>query len=124
MMPFARHSLIEFGGCDAEALGRSDLIRPVLIEAVRAGGGTIVAEMFHDFSPHGVTGVIVIAESHVAIHTWPEHRLAAVDIFSCSERLEQRVVQEVLYERLGATEVHAREVDRFESSLEHPEPMQ
>ena len=66
MIPLARHTLLELHGCDPALLASSDAIRPLLLEAVRAGGATIVTEIFHNFSPHGVSGVIVIAESNVA----------------------------------------------------------
>ena len=54
------------------------------------GRATIVRDVFHQFSPHGISGVVVIAESHLAIHTWPEHGYAAVDLFSLQARNGRR----------------------------------
>ncbi len=108
----ARHTLLELRGCDAALLSNAKALKPALVDAVRAGGGTIVTEIFHNFSPHGVSGVIVIAESHVAIHTWPEHGFAAVDIFSCSPDLDQENISRLIATALGAERVEQRAFDR------------
>ena|SRR5215210_2488099 len=110
--PLARHTLLELHGCNSELLQNADALKPTLMTAVRAGGGTIVTEVFHNFSPHGVSGVIVIAESHVAIHTWPEHGFAAVDIFSCSPALDQALIQQQITIALQAQRVEQRVFDR------------
>lgn len=75
-------------------------------------GGTIVRSVFHQFSPWGVTGVVVITESHVTVHTWPEHGYAAVDVFSCSPRLDHARIREELRMVLGAREVRRRSFAR------------
>ena len=56
-----------------------------MLQAAEAAGATIVQSVFHRFSPHGVTGVVVVAESHLSIHTWPEYGYAAVDFFTCGD---------------------------------------
>jgi S-adenosylmethionine decarboxylase proenzyme len=68
--------------------------------------------VFHAFSFYGVSGVVVIAESHVAVHTWPEHGIAVIDAFSCSERLDFARLTELLRVAFGATEVRSQVVDR------------
>ncbi|WP_306589652.1 adenosylmethionine decarboxylase [Geothrix sp. 21YS21S-4] len=78
-----RHLLVEFTGCDPAALADLERITAAMLAAARASGATIVTHSFHHFSPHGVSGAVIIAESHLAIHTWPEHGFAAVDYFSC-----------------------------------------
>ncbi len=112
MVPFARHTLLEFHGCDPALLRNAEALKPCLLEAVREGRGTIVTDFFHNFSPYGVSGVIVIAESHVAIHTWPEHGFAAVDIFSCSELLDQDAIAKLIGAALGSERVTSRTIDR------------
>ena len=107
-----QHTLLEFHGCDAAILGRVQTIRQRVLEAVTAAQGTIVKPVFHEFSPWGVSGVVVIAESHVTIHTWPEHGYAAVDIFSCSRKLRHAVVRENLRRSLGAGSVTAQRLSR------------
>lgn len=91
-----QHTLIELEECDVELLKRIPHVRRLLPQAVRDGGGTIVRSLFHEFSPWGVSGVVVITESHVTIHTWPEHRYAAIDIFSCSPRLDHDRIRRTL----------------------------
>lgn len=80
--------LIEMRDCLTNKLDDLEWVRGVLVEAARRAQATIVDIVFHKFNPAGISGVIVIAESHIAIHTWPEHRYAAVDIFSCGKKLK------------------------------------
>ncbi len=72
----------------------------------------MVQEAFHLFNPHGVSGVVVIAESHLAIHTWPEYGYAAVDLFTCGDDVSPDVAFEYLKEKLGATTFTAFEMKR------------
>jgi S-adenosylmethionine decarboxylase proenzyme len=89
MRALGRHLLCEYHGCDRGLLDRVDDIRTELVTAVTLAGATVVKDIVvHHFSPHGVTGVVVIAESHFSIHTWPEHGFAAVDLFTCGEALD------------------------------------
>lgn len=115
MMPLARHTLLELHGCDAVLLNAPEQLKELLLEAVRRGHGTIITQVFHTFSPHGVSGVIIIAESHLAIHTWPEHGYAAVDIFSCGEKLDHAAMREFLRKSLRVTSLESRELTRGES---------
>jgi S-adenosylmethionine decarboxylase proenzyme len=110
--PLARHTLLELHGCDATLLNAPSALKELLCEAVRLGHGTIVTDVFHTFSPHGVSGVVVIAESHVAIHTWPERSYAAVDIFSCGTTLDHSVIRDHIRDGLRAGQVETRELTR------------
>lgn len=110
--PLARHTLLELRGCDSDVLNAPAELKELLLEAVRRGHGTIVTEVFHTFSPHGVSGVVVIAESHVAIHTWPEHDYAAVDIFSCGTTLDHLAIRDRIRAGLRAATVESRELTR------------
>lgn len=93
MRALCQHTLLEFHDCDAERLKAARVVKKLLCQAVRQGGGTIVKAVFHNFSPYGVSGVVVITESHVTIHTWPEYGYAAVDIFSCSMKLNHAAIR-------------------------------
>lgn len=106
-MTHAWHTLADYHECDSERLTDAEGIRRVLIAAVAEAGGTYVNDVFHHFSPHGLSGVIVIAESHVALHTWPEHRFAALDVFSCTTALDSALIQKRLEEWLMAGRVSA-----------------
>jgi len=85
MDSLGRHFLGEFYNCTREILNDKDRIAYIMTKAVEASRATIIEPFFHKFSPQGVSGIIVIAESHLAIHTWPEFGFAAVDLFSCGE---------------------------------------
>ena len=79
--------LVDMYDCDSAVLDDEGAVEAYMVEAARRCGATIVNKCFHRFSPHGVSGVVVIAESHLAIHTWPEHGYAAVDLFTCGATL-------------------------------------
>ena len=69
--------------CDPVLIDDLALVETAMLDAARAAGATIVTQTFHRFSPWGISGVVVIAESHLAIHTWPERGYAAIDVFTC-----------------------------------------
>lgn len=77
--------LLELNECDAGLLDELVLIETAMVDAAREAGASILGQSFHKFTPRGVTGIVAIAESHLAIHTWPEHGYAAVDIFTCGD---------------------------------------
>ncbi len=92
MNALGKQILVEFYDCDHELLKQEKYIEQAMIEACIAAKATVVTHTFHSFSPYGISGVVVIAESHVAIHTWPEYGYAAVDIFTCGETIEPWVL--------------------------------
>lgn len=85
-MAVGTHILAELYGCPEELLTDLELIRDLMLRIVDEAGFRTVGETFHQFDPVGVTGIILLSESHFSIHTWPEQRLLAADIFSCSSR--------------------------------------
>ena len=107
-----RHILVDLYGCDDKILRSRELIRSLLVEAAQLAKATIVTEVFHEFNPHGISGVVVIAESHIAIHTWPEHACAAVDIFSCGTKMQPDLIEVFLKEAFQAKESVSRELGR------------
>lgn len=121
MQALGRQILVEFYDCNRDILNGEDQIRDILLEGVRRSGATIVSDTFHTFSPHGVSGVVVIAESHVAIHTWPEHGYAAVDIFTCGETIDPWVIQKYLEVEFEAGNVSSMEMKRglFPEKVSH-----
>jgi len=107
-----RHLLLELFDCDAAALGSLPVVKTSVLEAATRAHATIVNQVFHQFSPFGVSGVVVIAESHVAIHTWPEYRFAAVDIFSCGDVLQPQLAADHLAQCFAAGRTSMVELDR------------
>ena len=112
MKALGRHILTEFYGCNSQVLSDVDMIRQYMEEATRITGATIVQSIFHLFSPHGVSGVIIISESHLAIHTWPEYGYAAIDLFTCGEDVDPWKAYTFLKEKLGARHVSTMEMKR------------
>jgi len=79
------HILVEFSGCTPEIMNSVSTIEQGMVDAAVKAGATVINSTFHHFSPYGVSGVVVIQESHLAIHTWPEYGYAAVDLFTCGD---------------------------------------
>ena len=96
------HGLLDLYGCDEAILKDEGRLKTALVAAAQATEATILTEHFHTFSgAGGVTGVLLLAESHISIHTWPEHRFAAIDAFICGGmKLEK--VKEILRRELAA----------------------
>lgn len=88
MKVLGRHLIVEFADCDHAVLDDMAALEEHMNEAVRRSGATIVRSVFHRYNPMGVSGVIVIAESHLSIHSWPEYGYAAVDFFTCGEAVD------------------------------------
>lgn len=105
------HLLVDAWECPRETLDDLELIRDALVEAVQAGGATLIDLCTHQFSPHGVTATATLAESHIAIHTWPEHGYFAADLFFCGAGDPLRAL-DLLRTRLRAGEVRVRELKR------------
>jgi len=80
-----KHLLLELKDCDVKLLNDLDYLREALNAVATLIGATVIKDSFYQFSPQGVSGVVIIAESHISIHTWPEFRYAAVDVFTCGE---------------------------------------
>jgi S-adenosylmethionine decarboxylase len=107
-----RHLLLELFDCDPDAINNLEAVKGAMVEAARRAQATIVDVVFHEFNPFGISGVVVIAESHLSIHTWPEYRYAAVDIFSCGDVLQPDVAASYLVEQFAAERTSAVEMQR------------
>lgn len=92
---FGRHFLVELIGCPADKISLVEQVKPVLLEAAQVSQATVVEHYFKQYEPHGVTGVILIAESHFSVHTWPEDQFVAFDILTCGEMLPEKAVEYV-----------------------------
>ena len=112
MKALGRQIMAEFYGCNREILNDVGIIQSHLERAAVLTGATIVQSVFHMFNPHGVSGVVVIAESHFAIHTWPEYGYAAIDLFTCGDDIEPWKGFTYLRERLEAGHVSTVEMKR------------
>ncbi len=88
MKSLGRHLVAEFYDCDPKMLDDIEAIEKHMINAAYETGATVVNSTFHRFLPYGVSGVVVISESHLAIHTWPEYGYAAIDLFTCGNHVD------------------------------------
>ncbi len=112
MKILGRHLVAELTGCNRKTLDDMGLLETYLNEAVRRSGATIVKSVFHRYNPQGVSGVIVIAESHISIHTWPEYGYAAVDFFTCGDAVDPYKAYEYLKEHLESESAHVTDLNR------------
>ena len=112
MESLGRHLLLELYDCSSEALNSLESVKQAMVEAAKRAEATIIDVVFHEFNPFGISGVVVIAESHLSIHTWPEYRYAAVDIFSCGDVLQPEVAANYLVEQFGAERTSVVEMQR------------
>ena len=107
-----RHILAEFFECDPNVLNNPPLVEKYMLEAALECGATIVNKCFHLFAPHGVSGVVIISESHLAIHTWPEFGYAAVDLFTCGEQCDPKVSYEFLKRKFNSRDAKYTQLNR------------
>ncbi|MGQ0548945.1 MAG: adenosylmethionine decarboxylase [Armatimonadota bacterium] len=112
MEPVGHHYVAEASGCDPEILGRVDKVEQILVRAAAVANVTIWSISFHRFAPNGVSGVVVISESHMSVHTWPELGYAALDIFTCGDGAKPEAAVEYALKEFGAKTMHITEVTR------------
>ncbi|MFZ5816601.1 MAG: adenosylmethionine decarboxylase [Bacillota bacterium] len=97
-----RQVLAELSFCDRAAVDDEAMVRRLLEQGARESGATLLSIHVHRFQPHGVSGVAILAESHLAVHTWPELGYAAVDAFTCGDHVDPRAAIAVLEKGPGA----------------------
>ena len=106
------HIICELSGCNPQVLTDVDGIRDVMVSAAKEANAEVLKTAFHRFQPHGVSGVVVIAESHLSIHTWPEAGYAAVDFYTCGDHTDPWKACEYAAKKLGAKSMLTTEVKR------------
>lgn len=112
MKTLGRHLIIEMYGIQSNLLLDLSLARKVLRESVEACKATFMGEHYTTFAGGGISGVVVIAESHISIHTWPEYGYAAVDIFTCGEQIDPWRAYEVFTKYYSPSKINVMEVKR------------
>lgn len=118
MKQVGTHLVVDAWQAPEDLLNDPEGIRRALIDAISAGEATLIDMCVHQFSPHGVTATVTLAESHIAIHTWPEHGYFAADLFFCG-RGQPKKAMKVLQTALQAKQVRLREIPRgFDNTLE------
>ncbi|MEP0828474.1 MAG: S-adenosylmethionine decarboxylase proenzyme [bacterium] len=112
MKILGRHLLAELSDCNAAILNHQEELQRIMLEAARHSGATVVDSVFHHYNPQGLSGIVVIAESHISIHTWPEYGYAAVDCFTCGSSVNPWKALEYLKEKLGSRAVQVKDLNR------------
>jgi len=107
-----RHLIAELSDCNSNTLDNLELLEQCLKDAVRLSGATIVRSVFHRYNPQGVSGVVVIAESHLSVHTWPEYGYAAVDFFTCGPSVDPYKAFDYIREKLDSQNAQLTEMNR------------
>ena len=112
MKSLGKHLIIEFFQCDRNILNELKTLENHLLAAVELSGATVIQPFFHQFAPHGITGVVVVAESHFSLHTWPEYGYCALDIFTCGDNVDGHKALNYLKQSLKAASTSVMEVKR------------
>lgn len=115
---FAKHLIVELRGCDSQRLNDPEALQRLMRRGADAAGARVIAEVYHPYSPHGVTGVLLLQESHFSVHTWPECGYAALDFYSCGSCAPEKAV-EVLREGLCARQVEIMTIHRGREGQAH-----
>ena len=112
MRSLGRHLLVELYNCDGKILNDVHKVESIMVDAAKHAHARIVDVVFHTFNPHGISGVIVIAESHLAIHTWPEFNFASIDIFTCGTEIDPWIAYKYMVKKFKSKNMTALEMKR------------
>lgn len=104
--------IAELYGCDEEIINQPEAVKTIFLKAAKAAKATVIDYKFHHFSPHGVSGAVIIAESHLSVHTWPEYGYCAVDIFTCGNLTDNPAALNVIKDGVKASWLSVSEMKR------------
>jgi len=108
------HLILELSGCESEIINNLEEVRKILTEAAIAANAEVLQTTFHKFSPQGVSGVVVISESHLSIHTWPEKNYAAIDIYTCGKHTMPWEAYKYIKRKFKAKKIYLTSLQRGE----------
>lgn len=107
-----KHVIAELYDCDRDIINDHELVQEILLTAAERAGATVIKPVFHKFNPHGVSGVVVISESHITIHTWPEYGYCALDIFTCGDLVDNALAFKYMKDAFRAGSISVVEMRR------------
>ncbi len=111
-IPNASHWLVDCYGCDRDRLDPADQLEQLLIRAADRGNLSVLRSQRHQFHPQGATVLLLLSESHLSLHTWPERGYAALDLFTCGDRADPAAACQTVLEFLAPTHHHAQQILR------------
>ncbi|MBZ4646513.1 MAG: S-adenosylmethionine decarboxylase [Petroclostridium sp.] len=112
MDTYSRHSIIELWECNRNFLDNRELVEKIMVQATLEAGAEIREVTFHKFTPQGISGAIIISESHLTIHTFPEHGYASVDVFTCGDRIDPGIATKIIARKLGSKRTYEINLER------------
>ena len=121
MDTLGKHVILEMWGCCKDTIDNVEVVKEILVKATASVKATLVDVVCHRFSPYGVTGVAILAESHIAVHTWPERGYAAADIFICGSAINPRDAAAYMTEAFSAKETSFLELKRGDFATRTPQ---
>lgn len=121
MDTMGRHVIAELWDCNEEKLNDMSYIEQVFVDAALKAGAEVREVAFHKFAPHGVSGVVIISESHLTIHSFPEHGYASIDVYTCGDRIDPNVAAQFIVQALEAGKNETVEVPRGIGPVEVPQ---
>ncbi|UCH51514.1 MAG: adenosylmethionine decarboxylase [Chloroflexota bacterium] len=107
------HILADLWGCPPEKVNEASSLEEILIDTTHKVGFRVVGKSFHQFTPNGATGVVLLETSHISVHSWPEFNFVALDVYSCSGKLKAKKAIRHLVKVLNPEKAQIREVERF-----------
>ncbi len=112
METVGHHYIVEGSGCSSDVISRVEHVEQIMVRAAEVANVQVWAISFHRFNPTGVSGVVVISESHLSVHTWPDLGYVALDIFTCGDQTKPEAAVQHALKAFGATSMHITEVTR------------
>jgi len=109
---FSKHYLLELWECENNLLDDIKYIERTMVEAALECGAEIREVVFHKFSPVGISGVVLISESHLTIHIWPVEKYAAIDVFTCGDKIDPMIACDFLKEKLNSKKNYIKKFNR------------
>lgn len=106
------HIIVEASGCNPEVISDPKLIERIFKDAAKHARMTVKASHFFKFAPTGVSGAVIISESHISIHTWPELGYAALDVYTCGDNSDPEKAVDYILEKIEAKYAHVSEIRR------------
>lgn len=112
MDTYSRHCILELWECNRKLLNDIKFVEKMMTEAALQAGAEVREVTFHQFAPQGVSGVVIVSESHLAIHTFPEHGYASIDVFTCGKRIDPKKAASLIAQKLEANKIYEMNVER------------
>lgn len=112
MEVLGRQIIAELWDCNIEKLNNIKLIEQIFVDAALAAGAEIREVIFHQFSPYGISGVVIIAESHLTIHSFPEKGYASIDVYTCGDKIDPTIAVDFIMDSLESKSTKTLEIPR------------